>query len=69
MHLPRGNVRLEKAEMCCTLFVWEAVRVVHNAAPGYKDNVIRYVLFILKRSRPKGNGEVALCKESPAHTK
>lgn len=55
--------------MCCTLFVWEAVRVVHNAAPGYKDNVIRYVLFILKRSRPKGNGEVALCKESPAHTK
>lgn len=25
---------------------------VHNAAPGYKDNVIRYVLFILKRSRP-----------------
>lgn len=42
---------------------------MHNAAPGYKDNVIGYVLFILKRSCPEGNSEVALCKESPAHTK
>lgn len=60
MHMAQGNGWLEKAEMCCTLFVWEAVTVcmVQHGATGCIDNVGCYVLFIFKRACPVGNSEV-----------